>query len=287
MLVFIGTVPVKNLPLTFGFCKFEKGKLTVEGCELPIINGTSAALAAAYVTCETLNLPSPYAVIAGDTGLGDGSLQIYKFLESSFTPPSSNIVIAMHYLKPNIFHFRESLKALKKHDPILVADAGSMYVAKAAGTAKNFDLFTPDPGEMAFLADPEAVHPAYVRHYIFELVEEVPQLIRQAYEFSNASRVLLVKGVVDYIAKNGEIIETVKEPCIPALEVIGGTGDTLTGTVSALISCGYEVVEAAIKAAKINRLMGMLHGPSPATKVWEMIPLIKDAIKMLEIKGGR
>ncbi|MCS7114557.1 MAG: NAD(P)H-hydrate dehydratase [Nitrososphaerota archaeon] len=289
MLVVVGTIPIKGMPLTRGLCKFENGKLTVEGFGLPLINGTSALMAAASVTCEALNLKAPYAILAGDVGAGDGSKLLYKFLKEPFIPLSmspSNVVFVMHYLKPNILYFRESVKALKEHlNPFLVADAGSMYVAKAAGMAKDFDLFTPDPGEMAFLADPDAVHPAYVRHYIFESLDNVPALIKQAYRHSNASKVLLVKGAVDYIAKAGEIIEKVAEPCIPVLEAIGGTGDTLTGIVSALIAGGHGLVDAAVKAAKINRLVGALCNPSPSTKVWEMVPHIPKALKLLDVKG--
>ncbi|MEM2393630.1 MAG: NAD(P)H-hydrate dehydratase [Candidatus Bathyarchaeia archaeon] len=290
MLVIVGTIPVRGMPLTRGFCKFENCRLTVEGFELPLINGTSVLMAAASVTCEALNIGAPYAIIAGDVGVGDGSMLLYKFLKEPSIPPpksQSNVVFVMHYLKPNILHFREGVKTLKRRlDPILVADAGSMYVAKAAGIAMDFDLFTPDPGEMAFIADPDAVHPAYVRHYIFESLNNVPALIKQAYKHSNASEVLLVKGAFDYIAEAGEIIEKVAEPCIPVLEAIGGTGDTLTGIASALIAGGRSVVEAAVKAAKINRLMGALYNPSPSTKVWEMVPYIPNALKMLDIKGG-
>lgn len=290
MLVIVGTIPVKGLPLIRGFCRFESNKLSVGCFELPPISGTSALIAAASVTCKVLNHEPPYAIIAGDIGAGDGSALLYKFLREQLTLPSmksSNIVLVMHYIKPNILYFRESFKSIKKHiNPILVADAGSMYTAKAAGLSKDFDLFTPDPGEMAFLADPEAVHPAYVRHYIFESIDNIPDLIRQAYRYSNAARVLLVKGAIDYIAKDGEIIEKVAEPCIPVLEAIGGTGDTLTGIVSALIASGYDIVEAAMKAAKINRFVGALSGPNPSTKVWEMIQYIPKALRVVGIKGG-
>ena len=52
------------------------------------------------------------------------------------------------------------MKSLGKK-PILVADAGSMYVAKAGGDAPFYDVFTPDLGETAFLADEKAMHPMY------------------------------------------------------------------------------------------------------------------------------
>jgi hypothetical protein len=43
--------------------------------------------------------------------------------------------------------------------PLLCADAGYMYVAKMSGYAASYDLFFPDAGELAFLADENAPHP--------------------------------------------------------------------------------------------------------------------------------
>lgn len=55
-------------------------------------------------------------------------------------------------------------------------------IAKATKTCKKFDLFTPDAGEMSFLADLDAGHPAYVKASLFEVdTSEVPKLIDQAY----------------------------------------------------------------------------------------------------------
>jgi len=45
----------------------------------------------------------------------------------------------------------------------LIADAGFMYAAKMSGQASKYDLFTPDVGELAFLADEEAPHLFYTR----------------------------------------------------------------------------------------------------------------------------
>jgi ADP-dependent NAD(P)H-hydrate dehydratase / NAD(P)H-hydrate epimerase len=47
--------------------------------------------------------------------------------------------------------------------PILIADAGFMYAAKMSGQAACYDFFTPDVGELAFLADEMAPHPFYTR----------------------------------------------------------------------------------------------------------------------------
>ncbi|MCW4017099.1 MAG: sugar kinase [Candidatus Bathyarchaeota archaeon] len=286
MLVIVGTIPIKDMPLTTDFCEFNDEKLKVGEADLPLINGTSALVATAAATCSALKIQKPYAVLAGDIGTGEGSNKIYRFLRDSFKPPrdtSEKTVIAMHYIKPNVLYAKDAIKALRKHaNTTLIADAGSMYVAKAAKLSKDFDLFTPDPGEMAFLADPEAMHPAYVRSFIFDAINDVPALIKQAYQNFNAAKFLLVKGVTDFIVDNGEIVANVSEPCISALEAVGGTGDTLVGIVSTLIASGCDIPKAAVKAAKANRFMGALAKPTPATKVWEMIQYIPKALEAVE-----
>jgi NAD(P)H-hydrate repair Nnr-like enzyme with NAD(P)H-hydrate dehydratase domain len=108
---------------------------------------------------------------------------------------------------------------------------------------------------------------------------ETVTLIKKAYKHGNVPDVLLVKGPIDYIVKKGEIVEIVDEPSIPALEAIGGTGDSLTGILSALIYAGKEKIEACIKAARINRIAGKLANPDPATSILGMITKIKDALK--------
>ena len=109
--------------------------------------------------------------------------------------------------------------------PILIGDAGSMYAAKAAGLAPRFDIFTPDAGELSFLADPDASHPAYIAHHLFRIEgTDTSKLIEESYRLSNAPRVLLTKGIVDHVAEGGEIVATIDEPNIPQMEAIGGQG---------------------------------------------------------------
>ena len=64
---------------------------------------------------------------------------------------------------------------------------------------------------------------------------------------------------------------TITEPDIPALEAIGGTGDTITGLVSALAYAELELPEAAIIAARVNRMAGKFAHATPATKVRQVI----------------
>ena len=66
--------------------------------------------------------------------------------------------------------------------PIMVADAGFMYVAKMSGYADAYDLFTPDLGELAFLADEKAPHPFYTRGFLLAREDDVPPLLQRALE---------------------------------------------------------------------------------------------------------
>jgi NAD(P)H-hydrate repair Nnr-like enzyme with NAD(P)H-hydrate dehydratase domain len=156
--------------------------------------------------------------------------------------------------------------------PLMIADAASMYAAKASGMAQFFDIFTPDATEMAFLADPEATHPAYITRHLFDTdVTQTPRLVAAAYQNNSAARLLLVKGATDYIIRDGDIVATITEPDVPALEAIGGTGDTITGLVSAFAYAELELHEAAIIAARANRMAGKHAKVTPATKVREVI----------------
>jgi len=154
----------------------------------------------------------------------------------------------------------------------MIADAGSMYAAKAAGLATEFDIFTPDATEMAFLADPNATHPAYISRHLFDTdITQTPKLVEDAYQNNSAAKLLLVKGSTDYMVHEGDILDTISEPNVPALEAIGGTGDTVTGLVAAFSYAGLELHKAAIIAAKANRMAGKLAKATPATGVGHII----------------
>lgn len=99
-----------------------------------------------------------------------------------------------------------------------------------------------------------------------------------AYRHKNAARYLMVKGSCDYIADRGGIRATIESPSVPALEPIGGTGDTVTGIASALIDYGIEIPVAAEMAARINRIAGHLTMPTPATQVTAVIACIGRAV---------
>ena len=71
------------------------------------------------------------------------------------------------------------------------------------------------------------------------------------------------------------------------MEAIGGTGDTLTGIVAALIGAGIEVNEAAGMAARVNRLAGHYAAPTPATQIMDVIEQIPAAlVQVLDQKAN-
>jgi NAD(P)H-hydrate repair Nnr-like enzyme with NAD(P)H-hydrate dehydratase domain len=284
LLILIGTLPIKDLPLTQGHSKFDGKHLLIGDLSIPdesMMLGTASMISAATVTCKALGIASPYAVVAGDLGEGSGSRVLYRFLAEDAEKLSPN-VITMHYILPMREEFEKFISSLERWSerPLLIADAGSLLIAKATNACTKFDLFTPDAGEIGFLGDPEADHPAYVPYFVFESdTVEVPRLIEQAYTHGNSPSVLLVKGPVDFIAKDGKVVATVKEPNIPAMEPIGGTGDTLTGIVSALVHSNLDPVQASIIGAKTNRVAGHLTDITPSTKVIKIIPHISEALK--------
>ncbi len=273
MMLLAGTLPDKDLPLTVGEVWAEGESVIVNGCQLPCRQGTGAMIRAALSVTEYLKLGQPQAVVAGDIGEGKGSRAIYEHLIHNVKALVPQ-VLTLHYWLPDMELTRRLCEAVDQcaNRPIMVADAASMYSAKASGLASRFDIFTPDPTEMAFLADPDATHPAYITRHLFDTdITQTPKLIAAAYQNNSAARLLLVKGAVDYVVRQGEIVETVAEPDVPALEAIGGTGDAITGLISAFVYAGLEPNEAAIIAAKTNRMAGRFAQATPAMKVGQII----------------
>lgn len=279
MLAIVGTVPDEKFPLVAGPVSIGDGYLSIEGHRVPVLRGTPALLAAAVKTCEVQGIPRPYGILCGDTGTGSGSRQLYEHLIRNLGSSDFG-TIAFHYILPDIDLCIRVLFAVNGmvRRPLLVGDAGFMYVVKMAGQAPVFDLFTPDAGELAFLADEEAPHPFYTRGFILQDGNRVPDLIARAYEHENASRYLLVKGRIDYVANREGILATIENPVVEEMEPIGGTGDTITGIASALISGGVSPDRAACIAAKANRLAGYYAKPTPATQVTEIIAEIPRAL---------
>ncbi|MFO7783717.1 MAG: NAD(P)H-hydrate dehydratase [Thermodesulfobacteriota bacterium] len=279
MLTVVGTVPDKDFPLVHGEVGLEKDHIRVGKITVPVNRGTPALLAAALRTGEVLNLPSPSAYLVGDIGQGHGSRRLYEDMVRHVGKSRARVIV-FHYLQPDVDWHNKVLFALEKMNPrpTLIADAGFMYAAKMSGLSEAYELFTPDAGELAFLADEEAPHPFYTRGFILHEDNLIPDLINRAYKHKNAARYLLVKGGRDHVASKDGIHAVIDRPVNEALEAIGGTGDSLTGIVSALIASGTETVEAAVLAARINRSAGYLADPTPASQVMDIINHIHGAM---------
>jgi NAD(P)H-hydrate repair Nnr-like enzyme with NAD(P)H-hydrate dehydratase domain len=281
MLIIAGTIPVEGLPLTFGEVQLDGEGLLVDGKRIPCTQGTGAMVSAAVVTTQYLGVEGPRALVVGDSGRGEGSRQMYEYLIDNVIQLSPS-VLALHYCLPDMTLTRRLCAAVGgcSRRPALIADAASMYAAKAARLAAEFDVFTPDASEIAFLADPDATHPAYIARHLFDTeVADVPRLIEAAYKLNDAPKMMVVKGATDYIVRDGQIIETVSEPNVPALEAIGGTGDTITGLVAAFASADLEPHEAAILAARSNRAAGQVAMATPATRVGEIVACFRDVFR--------
>jgi hypothetical protein len=282
MLAVVGTLPQADFPLLAGLVRFSGKVISLQGLEAPVNRGTPALLAAALQVSRVLGRPPVWAYLAGDIGPGQGSRQLYDYLTRHLGQAEFH-TLAFHYLQPEVDWHNRVLFAVAEmaRRPVLIADAGFMYAAKMSGQAPEYDLFTPDVGELAFLADETAPHPFYTRGFILHEDNRVPDLVARAYAHDNAARLLLVKGSRDYLADPQGIVATVDHPNHEAMEAIGGTGDTLTGIVAALAAAGYELPTAAILAARTNRVAGHLAQPTPATQVLEIIRRIPAALEIV------
>ncbi|RQW87619.1 MAG: sugar kinase [Geobacter sp.] len=280
MLCIAGTVPSNDFPLVEGVISFDGKRMRIGTLNIDVNRGTPALLAAAVKASEAIGRPAPFVYLVGDTGTGKGSHRLYAHMTETL-PDVSFQTITFHYLQPIVHRHARLLEVLRNMNPRprLIADAGYMYMAKMSGEASAYDLFTPDVGELAFLADEKAPHPFYTRGFILHEDNRVPDLIARAYQHRNAARYLLVKGKADYLADASGILETVDSPVEEALEAIGGTGDTLTGLVSVLVDAGYEMQEAAVAAMRINRLAGSYARPTPATQILDIIEHIPRACR--------
>lgn len=272
-MIIAGTVPIRDFPLTSGTPALNGDHLMLERLRIPRSQGTGALISAALVTCEYLKTSSPSVVVAGDIGEGEGSRKIYDYLIREI-PRLQPSVLALHYCLPDLDLMRRLWKSVEKCNPLpfAIADAGSMYAAKAVGIAKKFDILTPDLSELSFLADPDAQHPAYINKHLFaQEIDKAPDMIATAYRLGHAPKVLLVKGAVDFVAREGSIVDSISDPDLPALEAIGGTGDTITGLIAAFLNAELDPVDAARLAARSNRMAGQFARATPATKIGEII----------------
>ena len=288
MLAVVGTVPQADFPLVAGPAGLTAEGVSVEGRETPLNRGTAALLAAALRAAQANGGGEVFAFLVGDIGLGEGSRRLYQHLAERLGEHRFSALV-FHYLQPDVDWQIKVLLAAQEmaSRPRLIADAGFMYAAKMSGMAASYDLFTPDVGELAFLADELAPHPFYTRGFILHQGDRVPELIATAYRHQNAARHLLVKGSQDYLASGPESIQALEGPSAPAMEAIGGTGDTLTGIAAALIAQGMGIPRAARAAALANRLAGAQARPTPATQIADILAQLPQALpEALAAEGG-
>ena len=130
MLLLAGSVPVDGLPLVMGPIVFTPEGIEIEGKRLGINRGNEAMMTAACQVCEFFGLERPVGLVAGDIGKREGSEAIYHYLEENL-PSLDTDVMTMHYIMPDLKLNKRVLESIKKmpEKPVLIADAGSMYVA--------------------------------------------------------------------------------------------------------------------------------------------------------------
>ncbi|MDR2488254.1 MAG: sugar kinase [Desulfovibrio sp.] len=282
--LFVGTIPDEDFPLVLSRFTASGRDLFLGSRLCPVNRGTPAMLAAASIAHahaypESRKAPL-HVLAAGDVGGGRGSREVYRRLVA-LLPSLRPRGITFHYLLPDVDWHNRILIAIEElpEKPVLIADAGYMYAAKMSGYAESYDLFTPDIGELAFLADESAPHPFYTRNFLLADEEQAEELIIRAYAGNNAARHMLVKGRVDRYTHNGAISEKVDAPDVPMLEPVGGTGDTLTGIVSALAASGLALRAACTAAFMINRRMGFLARPTPASSIADILTFLPSACR--------
>lgn len=282
-----GTIPDAAFPLErrVWTVEEERGRLVLaaQGQTLSVQRGTAALMATTVLAARALGLEPPETLLVGDVGNGEGSRALYRQLAESLAVDAAPVPqgFTFHYLYPDVDGHNRVLMAIDELNPrpLLVADAGFMYVAKMSGYAASYDVFTPDAGEMAFLADEMAPHPFYTRGFLLATEEDIPALAARAHEHENSARYLLVKGRRDHVVAGGRIIHTVDSPMVETMEPIGGTGDMVTGLLTALLMSGMDIPEAAVLAARTVRTVGELASPTPATQVAALLPFVGEALE--------
>ena len=283
----VGTLADPAEDLAEGPFTWQNGRLIWNDREIDPERGTAALMAAYAITAQALGLPPGRAVLAGDDGGGDGSREVYAWLQGQI-PQNQYGGLTFHYLYPDADSHGRLFLALDELSPrpLLAADAGFMYVAKLCGLAAEYDLFTPDCGEMAYLADPEAPHPFYTRGALIQR-EADEDTFRSAYEAGDTAKAMLVKGRSDNIVWRGRVVHRVDGPQAPALEAIGGTGDTATGLASALMAAGYTPIRAAALAAHFNRRAGWTAAPDPGSGIFSVLTGLETYLKQSREMAGR
>jgi ADP-dependent NAD(P)H-hydrate dehydratase / NAD(P)H-hydrate epimerase len=280
VIVLVGTVPY-DTGVYAGTANLSDDRLRVGNNAFPIERGTAAMAAACAQICCFFGLPRPLCVFGGDVSDGKGTDLMFQELGANLEQYDPDVIV-LHYMFTKIAQaepFMTKVSSLPKK-PQLVADAGGMYLLKITKKASLCDVFTPDEAELLFLADEYAPHPLYVRRGLLNKVKDTDYLIGQIYKHQNAPRIIVLKGAEDCIFENGILVHKYDENSMPAMEAIGGTGDTITGMLSGLRYGGIK--DADYHAVVLNRLIGKKINCNPATQIQEFIKAIPAVLKEYE-----
>jgi len=280
MIVLIGTVPYTT-GLYRGEAAIEGKSLRVNNALFPVERGSAAMAAACAKVCEFYGLEKPQCIFGGDTGDGQGTDLMFQEAIGKLDKYDPTVIV-LHYLFPKIVYGLPLVRKIKSlaQKPQLIADAGGMYLMKVVNQAGCFDVFTPDEGELYFLADEFAPHPLYVRSQLVQEKISREKLIERAYQNKNTAVITVVKGAVDTIYQNGIKQKDLSAPDLAAMEAIGGTGDTITGMLAALRFRGEA--DADYKALHLNRLIGKMINCNAATQINAFIEAIPRALESYE-----
>jgi NAD(P)H-hydrate repair Nnr-like enzyme with NAD(P)H-hydrate dehydratase domain len=280
MIVLVGTVPYET-GVYIGQASIKGGLLAVDETGFGIERGTAAMAAACVQVCSFYGMPMPLCIFGGDISEGKGTDLMFQEVNSGMEKYDPDVV-TLHYMFPKIAYgepFIRKIKSLQKR-PLLIADAGGMYLMKTIGYSSLFDVFTPDAGELLFLADELAAHPLYVRTDMLKQPWDMDELAESAYQHKNSAATLVVKGSIDRVYRNGRLARECREPNIPAMEAIGGTGDTITGMLSGLLYRQED--DAEYKALALNRIIGKRLNCNAATQISEFIKAIPTGLEAYE-----
>ncbi|MEI8012281.1 MAG: hypothetical protein WCI27_07370, partial [Candidatus Omnitrophota bacterium] len=120
----------------------------------------------------------------------------------------------------------------------------------------------------------------YVRSEMLSKKWTVEDLVKRSYQEGNTARTTVVKGATDRIYHDGQLLSTLNKPNIPAMEAIGGTGDTITGMLTAFRFKGDDNADG--KSLELNRMMGRMVNCNPATQIDAFIKAIPKALSVYD-----
>ena len=135
-----------------------------------------------------------------------------------------------------------------------------------------------------------APHPFYTRGFLLAEEKDLPALMRRAQAHGNCPPNLIVKGRTDHIVCNGMLAATVDTPSVEAMECIGGTGDLVTGLVTAFLCGGLPICRASLAAARAARLLAQDCAPDPGFQIGQLLARLPEMLvreKDLLVEEGK